>query len=456
MLQIKNVRDHSTDNRMESFFLAETTKYLYLLFDPDNELNNDGGHGTVIATPHGECLIGAGGYVFNTEAHAIDVGALRCCHDEQRNPLAGYANAAARIAGERFSVARKAAMAGVESTAAAAGESVAGAAAAVVVAEADTQLNAPPAVVETSAELRRKATITTAMVQLATADTTVHHDDVETVTLRRNIIAEIRAALKESGEFNDAVMQEVEAKVTRNYGKIVGGEQQQRLSAPDDSLIVSTDAVENATDEEKRAQLADVDADDDLITVDDEDDGESDGGRTAQKAVVTLSTASRDADDNRSSSSSTTSSNASTTPHPEDNNVVASEAEAAAEINHDDDGAYAVDHDDRDDNKAARAHFDQESYIRDITLNATALSRDDNNNPHHAAAAAGPTGLITDFVQAMLRSKLPAASTFSAQRLLERVRQMDRRANVTQDFRLLTCRTQPFLQRLAVMGEFFW
>lgn len=43
-LQIKNVRDH----RMESCFLAETTKYLYLLFDPDHYLNNNGGIGTLI------------------------------------------------------------------------------------------------------------------------------------------------------------------------------------------------------------------------------------------------------------------------------------------------------------------------------------------------------------------------------------------------------------------------
>ena len=33
---IKDVRDHALEDRMESFFLAETTKYLYLLFEPDN------------------------------------------------------------------------------------------------------------------------------------------------------------------------------------------------------------------------------------------------------------------------------------------------------------------------------------------------------------------------------------------------------------------------------------
>ena len=37
---IKNVKDHALDNRMESFFLAETTKYLYLLFTPDHWIFN--------------------------------------------------------------------------------------------------------------------------------------------------------------------------------------------------------------------------------------------------------------------------------------------------------------------------------------------------------------------------------------------------------------------------------
>jgi mannosidase alpha-like ER degradation enhancer 2 len=52
---------------MESFFLAETTKYLYLLFDPDNFIHNDGRHGKVWNTAGGrECIIDSGGYVFNT------------------------------------------------------------------------------------------------------------------------------------------------------------------------------------------------------------------------------------------------------------------------------------------------------------------------------------------------------------------------------------------------------
>ena len=45
---------------MESFFLAETTKYLYLMFDPDNFIHNTGGTGAVVNTPSGQCIIDAG------------------------------------------------------------------------------------------------------------------------------------------------------------------------------------------------------------------------------------------------------------------------------------------------------------------------------------------------------------------------------------------------------------
>lgn len=42
------------DNRMDTFFLAETLKYLYLLFSPDD-------------------IIPLESYVFNTEAHPLPV-----------------------------------------------------------------------------------------------------------------------------------------------------------------------------------------------------------------------------------------------------------------------------------------------------------------------------------------------------------------------------------------------
>ena len=38
-----------------------------------------GEHGDVIYTPWGQCIVDAGGYIFNTEAHPIDPGALHCC-----------------------------------------------------------------------------------------------------------------------------------------------------------------------------------------------------------------------------------------------------------------------------------------------------------------------------------------------------------------------------------------
>ncbi|XP_069740363.1 ER degradation-enhancing alpha-mannosidase-like protein 2 [Narcine bancroftii] len=83
---VRDLRDHKLDNRMESFFLAETVKYLYLLFDPDNFLHNDGTTFYTVTTPYGECVLGAGGYLFNTEAHPIDPAALHCCsqHREER------------------------------------------------------------------------------------------------------------------------------------------------------------------------------------------------------------------------------------------------------------------------------------------------------------------------------------------------------------------------------------
>ncbi|XP_039354839.1 ER degradation-enhancing alpha-mannosidase-like protein 2 isoform X3 [Mauremys reevesii] len=80
---IKDLRDHRLDNRMESFFLAETVKYLYLLFDPDNFIHNDGSAFDVVPMPYGECILGAGGYVFNTEAHPIDPAALHCCRKQK-------------------------------------------------------------------------------------------------------------------------------------------------------------------------------------------------------------------------------------------------------------------------------------------------------------------------------------------------------------------------------------
>ncbi|XP_048840298.1 ER degradation-enhancing alpha-mannosidase-like protein 2 [Brienomyrus brachyistius] len=80
---VKDVRDHKLDNRMESFFLAETVKYLYLLFDPDNFLHNGGLDFETGTGPQSDCVLGAGGYVYNTEAHPLDPAALHCCSQAQ-------------------------------------------------------------------------------------------------------------------------------------------------------------------------------------------------------------------------------------------------------------------------------------------------------------------------------------------------------------------------------------
>ncbi|CAI2738315.1 unnamed protein product [Dicrocoelium dendriticum] len=69
---------------MESFFLSETTKYLYLLFDEENFLNALPGDGHpshhYLSPSGGVCSPELGGYIFNTEAHPIDPGSIHCCH----------------------------------------------------------------------------------------------------------------------------------------------------------------------------------------------------------------------------------------------------------------------------------------------------------------------------------------------------------------------------------------
>ncbi|CAH8856419.1 unnamed protein product [Trichobilharzia szidati] len=80
---IADVTKHTLEDRMESFFLAETTKYLYLLFDENNFIHQLPGEQTLTGSsrsPAGlQCYPESGGYIFNTEAHPIDPGALNCC-----------------------------------------------------------------------------------------------------------------------------------------------------------------------------------------------------------------------------------------------------------------------------------------------------------------------------------------------------------------------------------------
>jgi hypothetical protein len=60
---LQDVRTGEKQNRMESFFLGETTKYMYLLFDPDHPLNN---------------LDAA--YVFTTEGHPLVIPKRKKTH----------------------------------------------------------------------------------------------------------------------------------------------------------------------------------------------------------------------------------------------------------------------------------------------------------------------------------------------------------------------------------------
>jgi len=82
---IRNVNTHELEDRMESFFLAETTKYLYLLFDEANFIHNqeDSNFDALSGLPL-QCVLGKLGYVFNTEAHPIDIGAVQCCRNYNR------------------------------------------------------------------------------------------------------------------------------------------------------------------------------------------------------------------------------------------------------------------------------------------------------------------------------------------------------------------------------------
>ncbi|KAM3179580.1 hypothetical protein ACTXT7_000315 [Hymenolepis weldensis] len=78
---IANVQTHTKQNRMESFFLSETVKYLYLLFDEDNFLHRS--PLSASDSPHNGneddfCSQGSG-YIFNSEAHPLDAGLIHCC-----------------------------------------------------------------------------------------------------------------------------------------------------------------------------------------------------------------------------------------------------------------------------------------------------------------------------------------------------------------------------------------
>ena len=110
--KVKSTVDHKLADRMESYFLAETLKYLYLLFTPDHWLSlapqSSVNISELLSVPGGQqllyhsqllrngCSVGQSGYVLSTEAHPIDVGALHCCqHRLERTGGKGHQKIAA-------------------------------------------------------------------------------------------------------------------------------------------------------------------------------------------------------------------------------------------------------------------------------------------------------------------------------------------------------------------------
>lgn len=84
---VRDVQKWTLEDRMESFFLSETAKYLYLIFDENNFIHNDGTKAKHLETTDEPCIIEAGGWIFNTEAHPLDAGIIHCCSKRRHNDL---------------------------------------------------------------------------------------------------------------------------------------------------------------------------------------------------------------------------------------------------------------------------------------------------------------------------------------------------------------------------------
>lgn len=345
---------------MESFFLAETTKYLYLLFDPENVLNNDGSYGTIIDTPNGDCLIEAGGYVFNTEAHPIDTGALNCCYNMRRqNLLADFDTD--KFRGELYEYSSVADNVDEQR-------------------KDDRNNNVSTA----------SATTTTATINIQTK--------VDPEETRKKIVAEIMNVLKEN-KFNRENAQ-IDAPVAPStVGHVT----------TDDSIILPVNKPSKVINE--------------VV---------SDG---AAVEVVKLPPT-RDSDDNKSSIQiveptdfiayeEENISSESTTTAPK--TPLASSDTANVEKQQKMGGI-----------KQFKSPFDQEKYLED-----------------HTAAASSNNSILTDFVHSILKSTLPVKPKFNPQNLLEKIRNNGINRTQSKNYKLLTCKAQPYLQRVTVLGEFY-
>ncbi len=333
---IKNVRNHLKEDRMESFFLAETTKYLYLLFDPDNFLNNDGSYGTVIDTPNGECVIESG-YVFNTEAHPIDHSALKCCHDMPRESLLKDFRPE-KFLGDLFEPKQEVEDFSFKEW----------------LVKDEEQ---PEDVVKTTNEFK-KVLVSEIMSALTDKQKNIQ-DNVEL----KNKFTEVTE--KEKNDLNIIDVTKIK-------------EPGQERKAKDDSLVIAVDPKET----EKKL----------------------DGQETDPVETVTVRSETDD----------------STTQKPTKKSPVKFE---------------------EPDSKKATIELNNKSLEKDFFK---IISASESN-----------TSILSDLVQALLKPAAP--KKFDPQDLLNRIRSQGqfRNSSWNNKYELLTCKSQPYLQRMSVMGEFF-
>lgn len=342
---IKNVKDHRKQDTMESFFLAETTKYLYLLFDPDNFLNSDGGYGTVLETQNGECIIESS-YIFNTEAHPIDVGALKCCYDLPRESLVKGFNRK-KFLGESTSI------------------------------------------IDRSSNEKQEDLLNQKIIEEDTMQSTEEFQKV--------LVSEIMSALSNAKK-----------KIEENV------ELQKRF------IEITNREKDGSFDMEKNVV---------------------DLGKSPKKIIepeVTEDSSQKVSDESASEE----------TPDKEPIEIVKLPSDA-------------LDSDNVDTQTTTATNPEEDLKTSDNSEKLTALppieTKQDKQEARIIQKPVDSNNSILTIVQAILKSATRKPKKFDPQQLLERIRenQFPRNESWTERYELLTCKAQPYLQRISVMGEFY-
>ncbi|XP_062539220.1 ER degradation-enhancing alpha-mannosidase-like protein 2 [Armigeres subalbatus] len=379
---IKNVRDHHKEDRMESFFLAETTKYLYLLFDPDNFIHNDGRVGTVINTTYGECIIDAGGYIFNTEAHPIDPAMLRCCHElPQQNLFADYSRE--KFAGDRLDLTRTKEANGAE-------------------------LKAP--------EAQKIENISVVEAQLEDAIPAAVLEELGAK------LAEARQALTKK-RLEEAFNRAKESLL--NQLNKSTPEKDVNKTANDDSLIVPVPEPLAPTP---------------TASIDDPE----------RMTTIKLTPSARDPDDK--SSTAQVKLNESQREQQESTRIEEPPQSPPATLTK---AAMDDDEDVEDSNPAKKFFSENSSAERDGMEVVPPTVGGEYHQPQQSTL--GLNNTITEFVQNMFKTKVYQKAKMDPQALLRKVKETGHHRNGTwaSNYGLLTCKAQPFLQRITLLGEFF-